>query len=127
MVLEIKKIMIVDDNEPDQFYAKIIVRKFDENIEVMSAFDGEQALEMLAEIDSKPEIIFLDINMPGMDGHDFLKNYSSLSEKPGIVVMLTTSEEDRDRLPIEQYECVRMHLVKPLRKEYLEMLSRKKF
>lgn len=125
--MDIKKIMIVDDNEPDQFYAKIIVRKFNENIEVIPAFDGKQALEMLSESDCNPEIIFLDINMPGMDGHDFLKKYTALSENPGVVVMLSTSKEDRDRLPIEQFDCVRMHLVKPMKQEYLEMLSTRDF
>lgn len=125
--MDIKKIMIVDDNEPDQFYAKIIVRKFNENIEVIPAFDGKQALEMLSESDCNPEIIFLDINMPGMDGHDFLKKYSALSESPGLVVMLSTSKEERDRLTIEQFDFVRMHLVKPMKQEYLEMLSAKNF
>ncbi|HMO21827.1 MAG TPA: response regulator [Candidatus Melainabacteria bacterium] len=125
--MEISKIMIVDDNEPDQFYARIIVRKFNENIEVIPAFDGKQALELLSDSDCNPEIIFLDINMPGMDGHDFLKKYSALSENPGVVVMLSTSKEERDRLTIEQFDCVRMHLVKPMKKEYLEMLSAENF
>lgn len=119
--------MIVDDNEPDQFYAKIIVRKFNENIEVIPAFDGKQALELLSDSECNPEIIFVDINMPGMDGHDFLKKYSALSENPGVVVMLSTSKEERDRLTIEQFDCVRMHLVKPMKKEYLEMLSAENF
>ena len=125
--MDIKRIMIVDDNEPDQFYARIIVRKFDENIEVIPAFDGKQELDLLSESDCNPEIIFLDINMPGMDGHDFLKKYSALSDSNGIVIMLSTSDEDRDRLPIEQFDCVRMHLVKPLKQEYLEMLSTRDF
>lgn len=125
--MDIRKIMIVDDNEPDQFYARIIVRKFNENIEVIPAFDGKQALELLSDSECNPEIIFLDINMPGMDGHDFLKKYSSLSENPGVVVMLSTSKEERDRLTIEQFDCVRMHLVKPMKKEYLEMLSAENF
>ncbi len=127
MGLDIRKIMIVDDNEPDQFYAKIIVRKFNENIEVIPAFDGKQALELLSDSECNPEIIFVDINMPGMDGHDFLKKYSALSENPGVVVMLSTSKEERDRLTIEQFDCVRMHLVKPMKKEYLEMLSAENF
>lgn len=125
--MDIRKIMIVDDNEPDQFYAKIIVRKFNENIEVIPAFDGKQALELLSDSECNPEIIFVDINMPGMDGHDFLKKYSALSENPGVVVMLSTSKEERDRLTIEQFDCVRMHLVKPMKKEYLEMLSAENF
>lgn len=121
--VQIKRIMVVDDNEPDQFYAKIVVRKFDERIEVITAFDGQQALEILSDMEKEPEIIFLDINMPGMDGHDFLKRYSAQSENPCVVIMLSTSEEDRDRIPTEQFDCVKMHLVKPLKPEYLEMLS----
>ncbi len=68
-----KLILVVEDQEPDQFIAKRNLSRHwpDTTIEVVS--DGEEAIEYLDSIpDNLPDLILLDINMPRMDGHTSL-------------------------------------------------------
>lgn len=96
-------ILLVDDDEPTNYYNKKIVQMADccDHIEVCLGVD--EALEFLKTKDGedypKPELIFLDINMPGKDGWDFLSEHQGLAyEVKGevVVVMLTTSLNPAD-------------------------------
>jgi len=101
---KLKKILLIDDNKVDNFFHERVIRKFDKNITVISLLSGEEALEYLAGLHSAelPDLIFLDINMPRMNGWEFLQEYNKFEEvrkSCNIVVMLSTSEdqEDKDR------------------------------
>jgi len=108
-------IMVVDDSEPDQFINKAVIGKYDPIITLMQAYDGQEALDMLAEGSCKPDVIFLDINMPGMDGHTFLDIYDTQqAENSAMVVMLTSSAQERDRERSTIYKCVKRYFLKPL-------------
>lgn len=107
--------MIIDDNDGDQFYAKVIIEKFDPKIEILQAYDGQEALDMLADIPKQPDVIFLDINMPRMDGHEFLKVNDERKEKTSaIILMLTSSDQEKDRDRSMAYQSVRGYITKPL-------------
>ncbi|MBA2582767.1 MAG: response regulator [Bacteroidetes bacterium] len=116
-------ILLVDDNAADNYFHKIIIKEmnFTENIEV--ALDGEQALTFVKkENQIPPELIFLDINMPRMDGWDFLEAYRELSEEQKsdtIVIMLTTSLNPEDEKKAEQFAEVVGFKIKPLTVEML--------
>ena len=91
--------------------------------------DGKQALEYVtACIENKtalPDLIFLDINMPVMNGWEFLEKFSTLHNgEPGgsVVVMLTTSLNPDDRARAEQYPEVRSFAYKPLTESTLNGL-----
>ncbi len=115
--------MIVDDSEADQFYAKLIIESFDPTITIYQAYDGREALTKLSKLDSQPDLIFLDINMPGMNGHEFLKEYDTWENKSAVVVMLTSSSQEIDVKRSKAYNCVKRYLNKPLNKELLESLK----
>lgn len=99
-IQQLPKVLVVDDDAADIL---LIKRAFSlsaiENT-VVSANDGEEALETLRELSansSAPDLILLDLNMPGMDGWDTLKHIRAdekLKKLP--VVVLTTSESQRD-------------------------------
>ena len=77
-----ERVMIIDDSHLDQYISKKVLEKnlFAENISVFSA--ATSAVEHLNSLinypNEFPEIIFLDINMPVMDGFDFVENYMKL-------------------------------------------------
>ena len=53
-----QKVLIVDDSESDQFIAKFTIEEFDENIEVLQTYNGQEALELLDQMNEQPDVIF---------------------------------------------------------------------
>ena len=107
-------VMIVDDSESDQFLSKVIIEKLNPDIKILQAYDGQEALEILADLPKQPNVIFLDINMPRMNGHEFLKNYHACEEQAVVVIMLTSSDQERDKEKSMSYIYVNRYFTKPL-------------
>lgn len=94
-------VLLIDDNEADNFFHRLAIDESGLVDRVVSAESGPQALELLRTLEAPPDLIFLDINMPAMNGWEFLEGYGRLV-KPGVaskVVLLTTSvaPDDADR------------------------------
>jgi CheY-like chemotaxis protein len=113
-MMKIHSALIVDDSESDQMLAQIAIEEFDSSINILQAYDGEEALEILNSSDEQPDVIFLDINMPGMDGHEFLKTYNEKDDHSPIVVMLTSSNNKRDKDQCMAFPFVKKYIIKPL-------------
>ncbi|RMG23266.1 MAG: response regulator [Bacteroidetes bacterium] len=122
--------MLVDDNEIDNIINEKIIEAngFAENILVFQT--GQEALDYLAahqdEADSLPEIVFLDINMPIMDGFQFLDDFENFSdtvlEKCKIIMLSSSiSPKDIDRAASSRY--VKKYLNKPLNARYLQAIT----
>ncbi len=131
---KLNKILLIDDSESDNFVHKRLLKK--ENIaeEIVVKYSGEDALEYLSTlVDSvypKPDLIFLDINMPGMNGWEFLDHYRELGieKKGGIVItMLTTSSSEEDRQKASQNALINRFENKPLTKDRLYDILEKHF
>ena len=91
------KILLIDDDLDDQLFFKEVIESIDPALCCDTATNGKIGLEKLKVNESLPDIIFLDINMPVMNGVDFLiqiKKEKALSEIP--VCILTTSNMLRD-------------------------------
>ena len=95
-----KPILLVEDDKIDQMTVKRALRDISVANELIIKENGEDALEYLRDTtNAKPCIILLDLNMPRMNGIEFLqvaKNDDYLRSIPTVV--LTTSQEDQDRL-----------------------------
>jgi len=124
MMKTLKCIMLVDDNPNDNFFHERVIRKCNAAELVVVRQSGMSALEYLRserEGELRPDLIFLDINMPGMNGWEFLEKFEQLDpiSKSGlVVVILTTSENPDDRAKADE-----MHAgftTKPLTPEALE-------
>jgi CheY-like chemotaxis protein len=124
--------MIIDDTDVDRYIAERVIRKsnFSENI---ISFEGvQESLDYLSTKSGTPEelpdLIFLDIRMPGYDGFDFLEMFEKLPEtvkRKMIIVMLSSSlnQEDHDKALNNKY--VKQFINKPLNQEGLNLITGK--
>ncbi len=121
--MQMRSVLVVDDSEADQFLTKRIILKHNAAAVVHQAYDGREALTLLDALEHQPEIIFVDINMPVMDGHEFLEKYAQRQAPVSVVVMLTSSEQRLDKERAGVYAFVREYLLKPLSPEDLARLT----
>ena len=89
-----KQILLVDDERDLVFYTKLFLEE--QGYEVLEAYDGKQALEVLE--NHRPDLMILDVAMPRMTGWDVLRAIQDDPEKADIpVLMLTARAEDADK------------------------------
>ena len=120
--MKIHSILVVDDDENDQFICEYTIRKFDPSIRVLKAFDGSEALDVLRT--ETPDAIILDINMPVMNGFEFLDRYATEFEVHApIVALLTSSRLGKDRERAMQYSFVKSYFEKPLQADHLRVMA----
>ncbi|MEX0281525.1 MAG: response regulator [Arenibacterium sp.] len=119
----LKKVLLVDDDRvTNMMHTRVLNRSgLVEQIDI--ATDGRDALEYLEALkegDNPPELILLAINIPRMDGFEFLEEYGRLPEhmRAGqIIIMLTTSLLESDRERAESNPWVSRFANKPVRAE----------
>jgi len=113
-----KRVLVVDDNRDSAESLVALVQHWGH--EARSAFEGRRAVAMAA--DFRPQIVFLDIGLPGLDGYAVVQE---LRSDPGLrdaVIVAVTGygqEADRERTKLAGFN---MHLVKPVCPEVLEEL-----
>ncbi len=83
----INKFLLIDDNKATNFLNKTIIKKTFPFDYVLTAENGQEALNIL-QTGFDPEIIFLDINMPIMNGWEFLAHFKRLNLSSKIVIMI---------------------------------------
>lgn len=125
-------VMIIDDNEIDLF----VIQRTLENLsysDIITAYRSPlKAMQFFEKIDQNkeydrlPEIILLDIIMPGMTGFEFLDKFSNLSKEikeRTKFIIVTSSDYSQDKKKSENYENVIKYVVKPLSQDDLEEAS----
>jgi len=118
-------ILIVDDSEADRYLLSRHLQETQLKLSIFEQNDGEAALAFLKAHEENmkaypneypPIVIFLDINMPLMNGIEFLKHFSNLRKSIDIeacvVMIITTSNVQEDKDQIKSYEFVKDYLVK---------------
>ena len=122
-------ILLIDDNPADNFFHSMIIREANCTKEIEAKESGEEALKYLTtKVDGKypqPDVIFLDINMPGMSGWDFIEHYEKLEDEQkgkNLVMMLTTSLNPDDSAKADNTPAIQEFISKPLTQEILEKI-----
>lgn len=122
--MTIKSIFLVDDSEAEQFLYKSIIEVFDPEVEVISAYDGQEAIELLTNGTVIPDVILLDINMPRVNGFEFLDIYQKQFKDEHIVItMVTSSSQTSDKEKAMSYDVVHKYFEKPLTMDHLTELK----
>jgi len=123
-------ILLIDDDESNNYLHKMVIEHSKIEAFVQVTYDGIEALEFLtctgkfekATKYPQPGIIFLDINMPRMNGWEFLTEYEKLpdEQKGKIVMAMLTSSLNQDDIDIAEANCnVKGFINKPLNSKKL--------
>ncbi|SFM68163.1 Response regulator receiver domain-containing protein [Chitinophaga sp. YR627] len=102
---KLNSILLIEDDEATNFINQMVIKRLDCTDHVHISWNGADALDYLKGCVERascqqPELILLDINMPGLNGWEFLDEYEKLQpEEKGkiVVVMLTTSLNPEDK------------------------------
>jgi CheY-like chemotaxis protein len=126
-------ILLIDDDESTNFINRIIIERENCTHQIEVADNVMSALDFLTTYHPKhssPELVFLDINMPGLDGWEFLEEYEKIKEEQNptpIIIMLTASinpddeKKARKKAEVSDFKC------KPLSADDLRTIMEKYF
>ena len=132
--------MLVDDNDDTNYFHKLLLQELDLSELVVEAMDGTAGLEYFKKdkfipsnpndpasepILVKPDLVFLDVNMPKMDGWEFLEEFERLPpRKQGntIFVMLSSHFDTEDEQLALSHDCVKVYMEKPLTQKKLNFI-----
>jgi CheY-like chemotaxis protein len=113
-------VLLIDDDPMSNVFGSIIIKKHYPEMEVLTMNSGLEAIAYLKEnAKPKPEIIFLDLNMPVMNGWEFLDEYKKMGM--GInVILLTSSSSLEDIIKSQEYTEIKQYLLKPITTDSLK-------
>ena len=139
MKKKLSRVLLVDDNESDNYIHKKVIEKAGITDFIGIALNGEEAIDFLTtswalgqkvNTDCAPSLIFLDINMPVMNGWEFLEAYRKLDEyQKGhvAIIMLSASLNSADIARTEKMLGSGCFINKPLTLKSLDEIMQKRF
>ncbi|WP_245967133.1 response regulator [Ulvibacterium marinum] len=129
-MMELKKIQstcIIDDDPIFIYGTRRIMKEVDFCDNILVFNNGQDAIEGLKELIDKgedlPEVLFLDLNMPIMNGWEFLEDFVKIPNPDGkkvIIYIISSSVDPRDLERIRNYKMVNNYILKPLSPQDLE-------
>lgn len=122
--MELKSVLLIDDSEAVNFLHKKLLRRFAPDCTVETTINGQEAIDLLEKNGTCPDVIILDINMPVMDGFEFLESFNNMARCTGnsSIYIVTSSDRDEDRNRVLKYDFVKDYLVKPLDEKSLDKI-----
>ena len=127
--MRIPSILIIDDNDGDRLLAQLAIEDANATEKIFFSKDGQEAIDFLLDENNKeiegdkfpPALIFLDINMPRMNGFEFLQEYEKLKKDKHyecvVICMLTSSLNPKDIERSNKFSSVKNFYPKPLTEE----------
>ncbi|MEQ9466185.1 MAG: response regulator [Ekhidna sp.] len=112
---ESSRILLVDDDPIFLTLAELAIKKEKQSVEIFKATNGEEAIAFLK--NQSVDVIFLDLNMPVMNGWEFLDALPGVENKGGHLYVLTSSIDPSDQRKADENPFVTSMLEKPLDRE----------
>lgn len=128
MTKRLKSIMIIDDNEFDCYITSKLINSYDDTIDIMEFNSSVTALQYLQEFqnDTKklPNLIFLDIYMPLMDGFEFIEHFNQFSKvlTDYTKICIVSSTIDDYYINKAKLDANVLFTSKPISKEFIASL-----
>ncbi|MBW8687468.1 response regulator [Chitinophaga rhizophila] len=128
MKRKLSSILLIEDDEATNFISQMVIKRLDCAEHVHVSWNGADALDYLKNCvqpscSLQPDLILLDINMPGLNGWEFLDEYQKLQaagKEDTVVVMLTTSLNPEDKNRATSNPSVTAFKNKPLTPSIME-------
>ncbi|WP_264521693.1 response regulator [Flavobacterium sp. N1994] len=133
MSIKINTVLLIDDDLTINYYHNRLLQKIDISKSILISKNGKEGLASLIEINNNVNgeeivIIFLDLNMPIMNGWEFLENLSKVKNNINLnfnIYILSSSINPEDEERAKKNELVTGFLSKPLGKENIEQIKLK--
>ena len=101
-----KRILLVDDNRDEVDLALLALQRVSRNLVVATADNGQAALDMILNVQKRPDLVLLDLNLPMLSGLEVLRQARASGPARQLpIVMLTTSQDPRDEAHAVQAGC----------------------
>ncbi len=135
MAANLNHIVLVDDNETTSFLNNRLLGRLAVADQVSTFSRADEAFEQLwggasgGSLEPAPDLVFVDLKMPGISGFEFLELYNALPQPVQdrtVMAVLTTSMHGADTARVAQYPNVE-YLTKPLTEEKMRKLLAKRF
>lgn len=119
--------VLIDDSDIDLFIQRRFLEVYNFSRHLQTFRSAEEALQWLSSLngDAPPDVIFLDLNMPNIDGFEFLESFEKLPQKirdKTKIVVLTSSNSLKDREQVFSNANVIQFITKPIKQADIEEL-----
>ena len=126
----VTKAVLIDDSDIDLFIQRRFLEVYNFSEQLVLYRSAEEALNWLRKLNGEapPDVIFLDLNMPDIDGFSFLENFDLLPEgirQKSKIVVLTSSNNKKDKDQVFENQNVIQFITKPLKQSDIEDLKKK--
>jgi CheY-like chemotaxis protein len=127
--MRVNRTVLIDDSEIDLFIQRRFLEVYNFSEELLQYKSADEALTWLRALNGEPapDVIFLDLNMPEIDGFSFLKDFNDLPAPvtgKSKIVVLTSSNSPRDRDQVLENKNVIQFITKPIKQTDIEELRR---
>lgn len=124
----VEKTILIDDSDIDLFIQRRFLEVYNFSDTLVLYNSAEEALGFLKEMkgDAAPDVIFLDLNMPEIDGFSFLTDFKNLPQEildKCKIVVLTSSNSAKDREQAFSFKNVIQFITKPIKQSDIENLK----
>lgn len=132
MLKKIKSILLIDDDNFTNVINKMIIKKTDCAENTISVTSGREALNYLTSVENNeyPNLILLDINMPGMNGWEFIEKYRGIKNpqlEKSVLIILTTSSDPAEEKKANSLPEIKGFKNKPLNQKLVEDIMKEYF
>lgn len=126
----VAKAVLIDDSDIDLFIQRRFLEVYNFSDQLVLYRSAEEALNWLKMLNGEtpPDVIFLDLNMPDVDGFSFLENFDTLPDgikKKTKIVVLTSSNNKKDKELAFTNQNVIQFITKPLKQSDIEDLKKR--